>query len=102
MENKEPLLEENKNRFVLFPIVHDDIWQMYKKEEASFWTAEEIDLTPDLADWEKLNEGEKHFITHVLAFFAASDGIVNENLATSFLEMVQYPEAKWLYRQLRT
>lgn len=68
MEKKEPLLEENKNRFVLFPIVHDDIWQMYKQEEASFWTAEEIDLTPDLADWEKLNEGEKHFITHVLAF----------------------------------
>jgi ribonucleoside-diphosphate reductase beta chain len=97
MEKKEPLLEENKNRFVLFPIVHDDIWQMYKKEEASFWTAEEIDLTADLADWEKLNEGERHFITHVLAFFAASDGIVNENLATSFLEMVQFPEAKCFY-----
>ena len=93
----EPLLTANKNRFVLFPIQHDDIWQMYKKAEASFWTAEEIDLSPDLADWEKLNEGEKHFISHVLAFFAASDGIVNENLAQSFLEKVQYAEAKCFY-----
>ncbi|MFN3403473.1 MAG: ribonucleoside-diphosphate reductase small subunit [Cytophagaceae bacterium] len=94
---EEPILKENKNRFVLFPIQYDDIWQMYKQEEASFWTAEEIDLTPDLADWEKLNDGEKHFITHVLAFFAASDGIVNENLAQSFLEKVQFPEAKCFY-----
>src|SRR6478609_3749528 len=94
----EPLLKENKNRFVLFPIKHDDIWQMYKKEEASFWTAEEIDLQQDVLDWEnKLNDGERHFISHVLAFFAASDGIVNENLATSFLEAVQYPEAKCFY-----
>lgn len=99
MENvlDEPLLKENKNRFVLFPIQHDDIWQMYKKAEASFWTAEEIDLNQDLADWAKLNEGEKHFISHILAFFAASDGIVNENLAQSFLEKVQYAEAKCFY-----
>src|SRR6185312_2317777 len=94
---EEPLLKENKNRFVLFPIQHDDIWQMYKKEEASFWTSEEIDLTQDLVDWEKLNDGERHFISHVLAFFAASDGIVNEKLAQNFLEEVQYPEAKCFY-----
>lgn len=94
----EPLLTENKNRFVLFPIQHDDIWQMYKKAEASFWTAEEIDLSQDISDWEnKMNENEKHFISHVLAFFAASDGIVNENLAQSFLEKVQYAEAKCFY-----
>ncbi len=93
----EPLLTENKNRFVLFPIQHDDIWQMYKQAEASFWTAEEIDLSPDLADWEKLNDGERHFVSHVLAFFAASDGIVNENLAINFLSEVQYPEAKCFY-----
>ncbi|WMJ71787.1 ribonucleoside-diphosphate reductase small subunit [Cytophagaceae bacterium ABcell3] len=97
MSEIEPLLKENKNRFVLFPIQHDDIWQMYKQEEASFWTAEEIDLTQDLSDWEKLNDGERHFISHVLAFFAASDGIVNENLAQNFLEEVQYPEAKCFY-----
>ncbi len=96
-EALEPLLTENKNRFVLFPIQHNDIWQMYKQAEASFWTAEEIDLSPDLADWEKLNEGEKHFVSHVLAFFAASDGIVNENLAVNFLSEVQYPEAKCFY-----
>jgi ribonucleoside-diphosphate reductase beta chain len=93
----EPLLTENKNRFVLFPIQHNDIWQMYKQAEASFWTAEEIDLSPDLADWEKLNDGERHFVSHVLAFFAASDGIVNENLAINFLSEVQYPEAKCFY-----
>lgn len=99
MENvlDEPLLKENKNRFVLFPIEHDDIWQMYKKAEASFWTAEEIDLNQDLADWAKLNDGERHFISHILAFFAASDGIVNENLAQAFLEKVQYAEAKCFY-----
>ncbi len=93
----EPLLQENKNRFVLFPIEHDDIWQFYKKAEASFWTAEEIDLSQDLTDWEKLNDGERHFITHVLAFFAASDGIVNENLAEHFVAEVQYTEAKFFY-----
>ncbi|MCU0416324.1 MAG: ribonucleoside-diphosphate reductase small subunit [Cytophagaceae bacterium] len=94
---EEPLLKENKNRFVLFPIKYDDVWQMYKQAEASFWTAEEIDLSQDLSDWAKLNDGERHFVSHVLAFFAASDGIVNENLATSFLETVQIPEAKCFY-----
>lgn len=94
----EPLLSENKDRFVLFPIKHNDIWQMYKQAEASFWTAEEIDLASDIADWnEKLNADEKHFIKHVLAFFAASDGIVNENLAINFLNEVQYPEARCFY-----
>ena len=94
----EPLLTEDPNRFVLFPIKHNDIWQYYKKAEASFWTAEEIDLSQDINDWEnRLNDGEKHFISHVLAFFAASDGIVNENLAVNFLSEVQYAEAKCFY-----
>ncbi|MFN0200265.1 MAG: ribonucleoside-diphosphate reductase small subunit [Bacteroidia bacterium] len=93
----EPLLENNPNRFVLFPIKHNDIWQMYKKAVASFWTAEEIDLGGDLVDWEKLTANEQHFIKHVLAFFAASDGIVNENLAEKFLAEVQAPEAKCFY-----
>lgn len=94
----EPLLTENKDRFVLFPVKHNDIWNMYKQAEASFWTAEEIDLASDLVDWEsKLNSDEKHFIKHVLAFFAASDGIVNENLAINFLNEVQYPEARCFY-----
>lgn len=94
----EPILQENKDRFVLFPITHPEIWQMYKKAEASFWTAEEIDLTTDLHDWEnRLNDDEKHFIKHVLAFFAASDGIVNENLAVNFMSEVQYPEARCFY-----
>ena len=94
----EPILKENKDRFVLFPIKHREIWEMYKKAEASFWTAEEIDLNPDLQDWEnKLNDDEKHFIKHVLAFFAASDGIVNENLAINFMNEVQYPEARCFY-----
>lgn len=98
MAQVEPILEENKNRFVLFPIQHDDIWSFYKKAEASIWTAEEIDLSPDLVDWEnKLNDDERHFIKHVLAFFAASDGIVNENLAENFLSEVQYTEAKFFY-----
>jgi ribonucleoside-diphosphate reductase beta chain len=97
-ELHEPILEENKNRFVLFPIQHDDIWSFYKKAEASFWTAEEIDLSPDLIDWDKkLNDDERHFVKHVLAFFAASDGIVNENLAENFLSEVQYTEAKFFY-----
>ena len=95
---EEPILKGNKDRFVLFPIKHHDIWEMYKKAEASFWTAEEIDLNPDLQDWEnKLNADEKHFIKHVLAFFAASDGIVNENLAVNFMNEVQYPEARCFY-----
>jgi ribonucleoside-diphosphate reductase beta chain len=94
----EPILEENPNRFVLFPIQHDDIWAFYKKSEASIWTAEEIDLSQDLNDWEnKLNDDERHFIKHVLAFFAASDGIVNENLAENFVNEVQYTEAKFFY-----
>lgn len=93
----EPILQENKNRFVLFPIQHHDIWEFYKKAEASFWTAEEIDLSQDLKDWTVLNEGERHFISHVLAFFAASDGIVNENLAENFVAEVQYTEAKFFY-----
>lgn len=93
----EPILVENKNRFVIFPIRHHDIWKFYKQAEASFWTAEEIDLSHDLRDWANLNDGEKHFITHVLAFFAASDGIVNENLAEHFIAEVQYTEAKFFY-----
>jgi ribonucleoside-diphosphate reductase beta chain len=94
----EPILVENKDRFVLFPIKHKEIWEMYKKAEASFWTAEEIDLASDMNDWNnKLNEDEKHFIKHILAFFAASDGIVNENLAINFLNEVQYPEARCFY-----
>ncbi len=94
----EPILQENPNRFVLFPIQHDDIWSWYKLSEASFWTAEEIDLSSDLVDWEtKLSDNDKHFIKHVLAFFAASDGIVNENLAENFVSEVQYTEAKFFY-----
>lgn len=93
----EPILVENKDRFVLFPIQHNDIWEFYKKAEASFWTAEEIDLSHDLVDWANLTDGERHFISHVLAFFAASDGIVNENLAENFLSEVQYTEAKFFY-----
>lgn len=97
-KNLEPILEENPNRFVLFPIVHDDIWQFYKQSEASFWTAEEIDLSQDMTDWsDKLNDEERHFVKHVLAFFAASDGIVNENLAENFVSEVQYTEAKFFY-----
>ena len=96
-KNQEPILITNPNRFVIFPIQHDDIWQFYKKAEASFWTAEEIDLQSDLSDWETLNKNEKYFIKNVLAFFAASDGIVNENLAENFVNEVQYPEAKFFY-----
>ena len=93
----EAILKENKDRFVLFPIRHHDIWKFYKQAEASFWTAEEIDLSQDLKDWANLNDGERFFITHVLAFFAASDGIVNENLAEHFVGEVQYTEAKFFY-----
>ncbi len=93
----ELILKENKNRFVLFPIEHDDIWSFYKKAEASIWTAEEIDLGQDLKDWDTLTGDERHFIKHVLAFFAASDGIVNENLAENFVSEVQYTEAKFFY-----
>lgn len=98
MNHVEPILVPNEGRFVLFPIQHDDIWAFYKKAEASFWTAEEIDMSADIIDWEnKLNENERHFIKHILAFFAASDGIVNENLAENFLSEVQYTEAKFFY-----
>ena len=93
----EPILKENKDRFVLFPIKHNEIWNMYKKAEASFWTAEEVDLSHDLKDWERMSAGERHFVTHVLAFFAASDGIVNENLAVNFAREVQVPEARCFY-----
>jgi len=90
-------LKENKDRFVILPIKHPRVWEMYKKHEASFWTSEEIDLSGDTKDWEKLNDGERHFISHVLAFFAASDGIVNENLAVNFMSEVQLPEARCFY-----
>lgn len=93
----EILLQENKERFVLLPIKYPALWEMYKKHEASFWTAEEIDLSQDLKDWDTMNEGEQHFIKHVLAFFAASDGIVNENLAVNFMSEVQLPEARCFY-----
>ncbi|MCX6311414.1 MAG: ribonucleoside-diphosphate reductase small subunit [Bacteroidetes bacterium] len=97
-ESSEPILQENKDRFVLFPIQHNDIWEMYKMAEASFWTAEEIDLSPDLSDWaNKLSDDERFFIKNVLAFFAASDGIVNENLAINFMREVQFPEARCFY-----
>lgn len=97
-QNIEPILIENPQRFVLFPIQHDDIWKFYKNAEACIWTAEEIDLQADLVDWEeKLTPDEKHFIKHVLAFFAASDGIVNENLAENMVRAVQYTEAKFFY-----
>lgn len=97
LEAQEPILQPNDKRFVLFPIQHPDIWQWYKKAEASFWTAEEIDLSQDMKDWENLTNDERHFISHVLAFFAASDGIVNENLAENFVSEVQYTEAKFFY-----
>jgi ribonucleoside-diphosphate reductase beta chain len=96
-QQNEPILMENPNRFVLFPIKYQEIWEMYKKHVASFWTAEEIDLSPDLVDWEKLTNDERHFIKHVLAFFAASDGIVNENLVLNFMREVQIPEARCFY-----
>lgn len=122
-ESDEPLLQENPHRFVLFPIKYHEvrivndalrvkcflhrqanallpyqIWQMYKKAEASFWTAEEIDLSKDLHDWNnRLNDDERYFISHVLAFFAASDGIVNENLVERFSGEVQIPEARCFY-----
>ena len=94
----EPILQPNDNRFVIFPIQHDDLWDWYKKQQACFWTAEEIDLHSDLVDWnQKLTDDERYFIKHILAFFAASDGIVNENLAENFVNEVQYSEAKFFY-----
>lgn len=94
----EPILAENPDRFVLFPIKYSTIWEWYKKSVASFWTAEEVDLTQDLHDWEhKLTDNDRNFIKHVLAFFAASDGIVNENLVLNFMREVQIPEARCFY-----
>jgi len=94
----EPILKENPDRFVIFPIQHQELWEEYKKQQACIWTAEEIDLSADLDDWRNvLNDDEKHFVKHVLAFFAASDGIVNENLAENFVREVQYTEAKFFY-----
>jgi len=97
LEKADPLLLENPQRWVMFPIQHPQIWEMYKKHEASFWTAEEIDLSADLKDWDGLTEQERHFVKHVLAFFAASDGIVLENLAAQFSAEVQLPEARAFY-----
>ena len=93
----EKILQENKDRFVIFPIEHNDIWEYYTQHQAAFWTAEEVDLTEDIRDWENLTDNEKYFIKNILSFFAASDGIVNENLAENFLKEVQYPEAKFFY-----
>jgi ribonucleoside-diphosphate reductase beta chain len=93
----EKILKENPNRFVIFPIEYHDIWDFYKKHQAAFWTAEEVDLSGDIRDWEKLSDNEKYFVKNVLSFFAASDGIVNENLAENFYREVQYPEAKFFY-----
>jgi ribonucleoside-diphosphate reductase beta chain len=95
--NIEPILQENPNRFVILPIHHDVIWQFYKTHSASIWFSEEIDTSEDLKDWENLSSNERFFIKNVLAFFAASDGIVNENLAINFLQEVQYPEARFFY-----
>ena len=98
MENTEHILKENPGRFVIFPLKYQDSGEKYKTAQHSFWTAEEIDLGQDLTDWdEKLNDDERHYIKNVLAFFAASDGIVNENLAENFLKEVQYAEAKFFY-----
>uniref|UniRef100_A0A0N5C750 Ribonucleoside-diphosphate reductase n=1 Tax=Strongyloides papillosus TaxID=174720 RepID=A0A0N5C750_STREA len=96
-EIDEPLLKENPNRFVIFPLRHHDIWQFYKKAVASFWTVEEVDLGKDMKDWESMSDGERYFISRVLAFFAASDGIVNENLVERFSKEVQVPEARFFY-----
>ena len=93
----EPLLTADDNRFVMFPIKHDDIWKMYQKQVDCFWRPEEIDLTKDLKDWESLNQDERFFISMILAFFAASDGIVLENLAMRFMNDVQLSEARAFY-----
>jgi len=93
----EPLLQANAHHFVLFPIQHNNIWRMYKKAEASFWTAEEIDLSSNAVDWDRISTTEQHFISHVLAFFAASDGTVNKNLSSNFTTEVTLPEARCFY-----
>ena len=97
LEKQDPLLKENPRRWVMFPLQYPEVWEMYKKHEASFWTAEEIDLAQDNKDWMSLSESEQHFVKHVLAFFAASDGIVLENLAQQFSSEVQIPEARAFY-----
>ncbi|KAK3413003.1 hypothetical protein EUGRSUZ_I01646 [Eucalyptus grandis] len=97
VQEEEPLLAPNPDRFCMFPIQYPQIWEMYKQAEASFWTAEEVDLSQDLRHWEGLTDGERHFVTHVLAFFAASDGIVLENLAVRFMKEVQLSEARAFY-----
>jgi len=97
LEKQDPLLRENPHRWVMFPIQYPQFWEMYKKHEASFWTAEEIDLSSDNKDWDQLNDSERHFIKHILAFFAASDGIVLENLSGQFSVEVQIPEARAFY-----
>mmetsp|Transcript_11374 Transcript_11374/g.26264 ORF Transcript_11374/g.26264 Transcript_11374/m.26264 type:complete len:356 (-) Transcript_11374:184-1251(-) len=96
-EAQDPFLMENPRRWVMFPIHHSDVWEMYKKQEASFWTTEEVDLAQDRKDWQGLTESEQHFVKHVLAFFAASDGIVLENLAANFCLEVQHPEVRAFY-----
>ena len=96
-QQPEPLLTENDDRFVIFPIKHDDLWKKYKNHIAVFWTPEEIDLSKDMKDWERLSDNERHFIKNILGFFAGSDGIVMENLATRFTREVQWPEAKFFY-----
>uniref|UniRef100_A0A183IYM9 Ribonucleotide reductase M2 b n=1 Tax=Soboliphyme baturini TaxID=241478 RepID=A0A183IYM9_9BILA len=90
-------LKKDPERRLLYPLKFPSIWHYFKKAEASFWTVEEVDLSKDMADWEKLNDGERHFISHVLAFFAASDGIVNENLVENFSQEVQALEARYFY-----
>merc|ERR1719310_146221 len=97
LEKSDPLLMENPRRWVMFPIQYPEVWEMYKKHEASFWTAEEVDLSQDNRDWEALSDSEQHFVKHVLAFFAASDGIVAENLLEQFTTEVQIPEARAFY-----
>lgn len=94
---EEKILKENPDRFVIFPIQYNDIWEFYQRHQAAFWTAEEVDLSNDIRDWENLTDNERYFVKNVLSFFAASDGIVNENLAENFLKEVQYPEAKFFY-----
>ena len=93
----EPMLVENPNRFTIFPIKHTNLWDLYKKAQMSNWTAEEIDLSSDMTDWEAMSDNERHFIKHILAFFAASDGIVFENISVNFAREVQYPEARSFY-----
>ena len=93
----EPILRASEDRFVIFPIKHQDVWAKYKQHMAVFWTPEEIDLSKDMAHWEKLSDNERHFIKHILGFFAGSDGIVMENLASRFMREIQIPEAKFFY-----